>query len=86
MTEITPKSRDDFRKWLSKNYDTAPRTWVILYKKNHEKENLTYNDVVDVCLCYGWINSIRKREMIYHTKCLYLGEIKNQEAFLYKSI
>lgn len=61
MTEIIPKSHDDFRKWLSKNHKTAPRTWVILYKKNHEKENMSYSDVVDVCLCYGWIDSIRKK-------------------------
>jgi uncharacterized protein YdeI (YjbR/CyaY-like superfamily) len=55
--EYYAKSQADWRKWLQKNYATQPHVWLILYKKNAGVPTLTYDEVVEECLCYGWIDS-----------------------------
>ncbi len=53
--------RKAWRKWLKKNYKTAPEIWLISYKKATGKPSLLYNDAVEEALCFGWIDSIIKR-------------------------
>ena len=56
-TEYYAKSKSDWRKWLQKNHTAAQNVWLILYKKNSGKPSLTYSDVVEEALCFGWIDS-----------------------------
>ena len=51
----------EFRKWLEKNYATAPELWVGFYKKDSGKPSITWQESVDEALCCGWIDGIRKR-------------------------
>ncbi len=53
--------RKTWRRWLQKNYKTAPEIWLIRYKKTTGKPSLLYNDAVEEALCFGWIDSIVKR-------------------------
>jgi uncharacterized protein YdeI (YjbR/CyaY-like superfamily) len=55
---ITPQSRSDFRSWLSKNHLTSQSVWIVIYKKVSALKNLDYADVVEECLCFGWIDSV----------------------------
>jgi uncharacterized protein YdeI (YjbR/CyaY-like superfamily) len=55
---ITPKSRSNFRKWLSKNYKQTTSVWVVIFKISSGKVNLTANDVVEEALCFGWVDSV----------------------------
>lgn len=48
------------RKWLTKNHKTADELWVGLYKKHTGKPSVTWPQVVDEALCFGWIDGIRK--------------------------
>jgi uncharacterized protein YdeI (YjbR/CyaY-like superfamily) len=54
------KTPADFRKWLEKNHETAAELWVGLYKKHTGKPSITWPEVVDQVLCFGWIDGIRK--------------------------
>ena len=54
------KKPADFRKWLQKNHETAAELWVGLYKKHTGKPSITWPEVVDQVLCFGWIDGIRK--------------------------
>lgn len=54
------KNRKEWRSWLKKNYDTAKEIWLIYYNKQSGKERISYNDAVDIALCYGWIDSTIK--------------------------
>ncbi len=56
--EITPKSRSDFRRWLLKNHQQKNSVWVVIYKAESDKRNLSTTDVVDEVLCFGWIDSV----------------------------
>src|SRR5687768_7340837 len=50
----------DFRKWLERNHETARELWVGFYRKSSGKPSITWPESVDVALCYGWIDGIRK--------------------------
>ena len=50
----------DLRKWLEKNHEKETELWVGLYKKGSGKPSVTWPEVVDQCLCFGWIDGIRK--------------------------
>jgi uncharacterized protein YdeI (YjbR/CyaY-like superfamily) len=54
------KSPAEFRKWLEKNHETAKELWIGFYKKKTGKPSLTWPEVVDESLCFGWIDGIRK--------------------------
>ena len=50
----------DFRKWLEKNHDKSAEQWVGFYKKDSGRPSITWPESVDVALCYGWIDGLRK--------------------------
>jgi uncharacterized protein YdeI (YjbR/CyaY-like superfamily) len=53
-------SAADLRKWLQKNHATADELWVGVYKKKTGKPSVTWPEVVDQALCFGWIDGIRR--------------------------
>ena len=40
------KTRKDWRKWLSKNFDTADEIWFVFPNKSSGKKGIIYNDAV----------------------------------------
>lgn len=58
--QFYPKSQSDWRKWLVANHKTSQSVWLIFYKKNSGKANLSWSEAVDEALCYGWIDSKKK--------------------------
>jgi uncharacterized protein YdeI (YjbR/CyaY-like superfamily) len=54
------KTQKEFEKWLDKNYDKVPAIWLQIYKKDSGKKTITYAEALDVCLCYGWIDSQKR--------------------------
>src|SRR3954469_22705480 len=50
---------DGFAEWLAANGQRKD-IWVIIYKKASGKQTVTYQEFVDVALCYGWIDGISK--------------------------
>ncbi|MBC7850995.1 MAG: YdeI/OmpD-associated family protein [Chitinophagaceae bacterium] len=57
---FTPASRQDWRKWLTKNHRSKQSIWLIYHKKTSTKPTITYSDAVDEALCFGWIDSTTK--------------------------
>ena len=54
------KTQSALRNWLEKNSGTAKELWVGFYKKDSGKAGLTYAEALDVALCFGWIDGIKK--------------------------
>ncbi len=52
-------NQEAFSEWLDKNAETT-EIWLGYYKKNSGRANLTWSESVDVALCFGWIDGIRK--------------------------
>lgn len=51
---------DDFRKWLDANATDKSRIWTVIYKKASGKQKVTYPQLVEVGIAYGWIDSQSK--------------------------
>lgn len=60
-TTLYVSDRNAWRQWLLENYQTATEIWLITYKKHTGKPSIPYNQAVEQALCFGWIDSIRKR-------------------------
>ena len=50
----------DLRGWLEANHETATELWIGMYRKSTGKPSVTWPEVVDEVLCFGWIDGIRK--------------------------
>lgn len=50
----------DFEKWLAKHHDRETQLWIKIYKKVSRRKSLTPAQALDVALCYGWIDGLRK--------------------------
>ncbi|WP_411030436.1 YdeI/OmpD-associated family protein [Spongiimicrobium sp. 3-5] len=53
-------NRQEWRKWLLSNFETADEVWLAYPLKKTGKERILYNDAVEVALCFGWIDSTVK--------------------------
>jgi uncharacterized protein YdeI (YjbR/CyaY-like superfamily) len=56
-----PKTKQHWRKWLVKNHIQKDAVWLIMYKRSANKPTINWSDAVDEALCFGWIDSIKKR-------------------------
>ncbi len=57
------RNRSDLREWLRKHHLSEKECWVIAYrgKVKPEWEALSYLEIVEEALCYGWIDSTNKK-------------------------
>ena len=49
-----------FEAWLSKHHDRQKEVWIKILKKGARQPSVTPAQAVDVCLCWGWIDGLRK--------------------------
>lgn len=54
------RSEQAFETWLSKHHASETELWIKIYKKDSGKPTITSTQAIDVCLCWGWIDGIRK--------------------------
>lgn len=48
------------RRWLKQNHARVAEQWVLLYRKGTGKPSITWPELVDQLLCFGWIDGVRK--------------------------
>jgi uncharacterized protein YdeI (YjbR/CyaY-like superfamily) len=58
---LHPATREQWRAWLVRHHDEASEIWLVTYRKAVGKPSVAYNDAVEEALCFGWIDSTRKR-------------------------
>ena len=62
ITEVFyPTTRQEWRNWLTENYQDKSEIWLQKYKKASGKPSVSYDDMVEECLCFGWIDGIVKK-------------------------
>ena len=54
-------TREEWRAWLAENHATATEVWLVGYKKQTGKLSVPYDAAVEEALCFGWIDSIRRK-------------------------
>ena len=49
-----------FYAWLSENHATEPELWIKIHKVGSGLASINAKEAVEVVLCWGWIDAIRK--------------------------
>ena len=68
MASVTPNPdaihpfRDGraFERWLRQHHASAREIYLRIFKKGSGEPTVTYAEALDVALCWGWIDGIRK--------------------------
>jgi uncharacterized protein YdeI (YjbR/CyaY-like superfamily) len=57
--------------WLEVHHDTHPGLWVKIAKKATGVTSVSYEEVVESLLCFGWIDGLTHRvdEVYYAVRC-----------------
>ncbi|MEQ1746856.1 MAG: YdeI/OmpD-associated family protein [Saprospiraceae bacterium] len=62
ITEVFyPLDRNEWRAWLEIHHQTKKEVWVRKFLKSAQKPTLPYDDMVEECLCFGWIDGVIKK-------------------------
>ena len=58
MNTFYTNNREEWRAWLSMNFDKEKEIWFVFPMKAAREEALSYNDAVEEALCFGWIDGV----------------------------
>jgi uncharacterized protein YdeI (YjbR/CyaY-like superfamily) len=53
--------RAEWRAWLEEHFEDRDEIWLVMPKQASGQPAIEYNTAVEEALCFGWIDSIRKR-------------------------
>jgi len=53
-------TRAAWREWLAANHDKSPGIWLVRYKVATKQPSITYDELVEEALCYGWIDGLAR--------------------------
>ncbi|UDF28831.1 UNVERIFIED_ORG: YdeI/OmpD-associated family protein [Roseateles sp. XES5] len=51
---------DSFYRWLAENHADAPEVWINIHKRGSGLQSINPEEAIEVVLCWGWIDGIRK--------------------------
>jgi uncharacterized protein YdeI (YjbR/CyaY-like superfamily) len=54
------RSAKAFDTWVSRHHTRETELWLRIYKKASGRPTVTYAEALDVALCWGWIDGLRK--------------------------
>lgn len=54
------ESKKKWANWLARQHDKSSGVWLKLAKKDSGISSITYEEALDVALCYGWIDGQKK--------------------------
>jgi uncharacterized protein YdeI (YjbR/CyaY-like superfamily) len=56
----TFRDAESFYKWLGKHHDREEEIWIKIHKVDSGLKSITAKQAIDVVLCWGWIDGLRK--------------------------
>ncbi len=54
------KDAESFYKWLGKHHGKEDELWIKIHKVDSGLKSITPKEAIDVVLCWGWIDAVRK--------------------------
>jgi uncharacterized protein YdeI (YjbR/CyaY-like superfamily) len=54
------KDAESFYQWLGKHHDKEDEIWIKIHKVDSGFKSITSKEAIDVVLCWGWIDGLRK--------------------------
>jgi len=61
LEKIEIRSSHELRKWLESNHTQEESVWLVSYKKSVPDFYVSWNNIVDQLLCFGWIDSVVRK-------------------------
>lgn len=59
--KIEVSSIQELSNWLGKNHHQKESVWLVTFKKIVPEKYLSTSDVLDLLICFGWIDGIRRK-------------------------
>ena len=78
--EVFFATRQELRGWLSEHVHQANGIWAIFYKKSTGVSDLSWDAIVEECLCFGWIDSLPGKVDATKTK-IYISPRKKDSGW-----
>ncbi len=60
LNTVLFKNQKAWETWLASHSESSPGLWLRLAKKSARLTSVTYQEALDVALCYGWIDGQKK--------------------------
>lgn len=51
----------ELRRWFTNHHASTHELWIGFYKKDSGRGGVTYREALDLALCYGWIDGVRRK-------------------------
>ncbi len=87
---VYPKNRAEWRKWLLEHHQSGrTEVWLRTFNKASGKPTISYDDLVEECLCFGWIDGVvnkyddesRIQRITPRRKKTFLSELNRQRIW-----
>ncbi len=59
--QIQIESRAELREWLAANHTRSESIWLVSYKKHVTDKHVSWDEIVEEVLCFGWIDSLPRK-------------------------
>lgn len=87
---LYPRTRADWRAWLRDYHASSSEIWLRRFRIATGKQSITYDELVEEALCFGWIDGIVKRldeestvqRITPRRARSYLSELNRQRAWI----
>lgn len=60
MNALPFATAQELEAWMKKNHAKAPELWIKVHKKDSGLASITCPEALDVMLCWGWIDGLRR--------------------------
>ncbi|MGB0178014.1 MAG: YdeI/OmpD-associated family protein, partial [Owenweeksia sp.] len=60
LKKVFVENPAELRDWLRENCGQAESVWLVKWKKGLKKPYMSYDDMVDELICFGWVDSLPK--------------------------
>ncbi|PDT84235.1 YdeI/OmpD-associated family protein [Sinorhizobium sp. BJ1] len=54
------ETAESFYRWLGNHHDKEDEVWIKIHKVDSGLQSITPKEAIDVVLCWGWIDGVRK--------------------------
>jgi uncharacterized protein YdeI (YjbR/CyaY-like superfamily) len=61
MKTLHVTTREEWRAWLAAHHATETEIWILYYKQHTGQPRISYDEVVEEALCFGWVDSLVRR-------------------------
>lgn len=59
--KVEVASPQELRSWLEQHYEQQESVWLVTFKKSVPEKYLSTSEVLDLLLCFGWIDGLRRK-------------------------